>query len=601
VLSSGSSRREKDAGGTVTGRVVRFGSFEVDLHAGEVRKRRRIIRLQEQPFQVLQALLEQPGDVVSREALRARLWPADTFVDFDNGLNNAVNKVRGALGDSAAAPKYVETVGRRGYRFIGTIDERPVDAAQGGQTPAGGSAPPAVSSIAVLPMVNLSSDAEQEYFSDGMTDALIAQLASIRSLRVVSRQSIMRYKGSVKSMPRIARELGVDAVIEGTVLRSGQRARICLQLIHGASDSHLWSGQFDRELADVLRVQAEIAGAVARAVTATVTADEASRFHRAANIDPTAYDAYLKGRFLAYQRTRESLLRSVEYYRQAIAREPTFALAHAALAESFGPLGYLGFVPPHESTPAMRAAAERALAIQPDLVEGLTALAGCEAFHEWRWRDAERDFQKVIAINPNHAMAYFWYGQLCEIEGRQDENVALRRRGLELDPFNLRGAAALGWALFLAGREEEAWTQLHGVLELDRRHFFARRELAVIASGRGDHELAISLLQGLGERGSLVHAYAVAGRRAEAMAVLESLVDDEQQAYVSPVQHALVHIGLGDESAALNELERALALRAVDLAAVRVDPRYRPVWGRPRFNELLARMNLAPAPLAATF
>jgi tetratricopeptide (TPR) repeat protein len=341
-------------------------------------------------------------------------------------------------------------------------------------------------------------------------------------------------------------------------------------------------------------VQAEIAGAVARAVTATVTPDEASRFHRAANIDPAAYDAYLKGRFLAYQRTRESLLRSVEYYRQALAREPTFALAHAALAESFGPLGYLGFVPPHESTPAMRAAAERALAIQPDLVEGLTVLAGCEAFHEWRWREAERDFQKVIAINPNQAMAYFWYGQLCEIEGRQDENVALRRRGLEVDPFNLRGAAALGWALFLAGREEEARAQLRGVLELDPRHFFARRELAVIASGRGDHELAISLLQALGERGSLGHAYAVAGRRDEAQAALASLVAQGQQEYVSPVQHALVHIGLGDVSATLDELERALALHAVDLAAVRVDPRLVPASGHPRFRALLARMNLAP-------
>lgn len=594
VLYSRDSHRRPSAEGTVSRRVVRFGSFEVDLQAGEVRKRGRVLRLQEHPFQVLEALLEQPGRVVSREELRARLWPADTFVDFDNGLNNAIYKVRTALGDSASAPKYIETVGRRGYRFIGTLAEGPVDAAPVPRTAVPGSAPPTVSSIAVLPLANLSSDADEEYFSDGMTEALIGQLASIRSLRVVSRQSIMRYKGSVKPMPRIARELGVEALIEGTVLRSGQRARINLQLIHGASDSHLWSAQWDRDLSDVLVVQADIATAVARAVSAHVTSEEASRFRRNGRIDPVAYDAYLKGRFLWHPRTREGLFRSLDYYRQALACEPRFALAHAAMAESYGPLGYLGMLAPADATPAMRAAAERALEIDPDLVEGLTALAACEAFHEWRWRDAERRFCRAIALNPNYSTAHFWYGLLLEIEGRQEENVAARRRGLELDAFNLRGRAVLGRALFLAGRVEEAVAQLGGVLELDPHESFARRELAIIALGRGDHERAIAMLQGLADWGSLGHAYAVGGRRREARAALDALRARERQDYVSPVQPALVHLGLGDKSAALDELERGLALRAVDLAAVRVDPRFVPVAGHPRFSALLARMHLAP-------
>jgi serine/threonine-protein kinase len=242
----------------------------------------------------------------------------------------------------------------------------------------------------------------------------------------------------------------------------------------------------------------------------------------------------------------------------------------------------------------MRAAAERALEIDPDLVEGLTAMAACEAFHEWQWRDAERRFCRAIAINPNYSTAHFWYGLLLEIEGRHEENVAARRRGLELDAFNLRGRAVLGRALFLAGRLDEAVAQLSGVLELDPQESVARRELAVIALGRGDRDLAISVFQGLADWGSLGHAYAVAGRRSDARAALDALLAQERQDYVSPVQHALVHLGLGDVGAALDELERALALRAVDLAAVRVDPRCVPASGHPRFSALLARMNLTP-------
>jgi len=355
--------------------VVRFGVFEVDFKAGEVRRHGRRLRLQEKPFQVLQALLERPGDVVSRDELRAHLWPVDMFVDFDNGLNNAINKVRRTLGDSVAAPSYVETVGRRGYRFIGTIEADMLTLARSpplGWVPV---SPPMVSSLAVLPLANLSGHEDEEYFSDGMTDALISQIAGIRSLRVISRQSIVRYKGSRASMPKIARELGVDSLIEGTVLRVGGRVRISVQLVHGPTDRHLWSGRWDRDVSDVLIVQSEIARAVADAVAATVTADEAFRLTRVSNINPAAYDAYLKGRFFWRQRTREGLLRSVEYYRKAITIEPTFALAHAAEAESYGPLGYLAFLPPHESTPAMRAAATRALELDPELVEGLTALA----------------------------------------------------------------------------------------------------------------------------------------------------------------------------------------------------------------------------------
>ncbi|HJU41371.1 MAG TPA: winged helix-turn-helix domain-containing protein [Vicinamibacterales bacterium] len=575
-------------------RLLRFGPFEVDLKAGELRRHGRRLRLQEKPFQVLQALLEREGDLISREELRERLWAADTFVDFDNGLNNAVRKVRRVLSDSAAHPKYVETVGRRGYRFIGPIERMaPAAPRVSGAT---GWAPTAgfgsVSSLAVLPLVNLSNDRDEDYFSDGMTDALIGQIARIRALRVIASQSTRRYQGSRAPISKIARELGVDAIVQGTVLRSGDRVRITVQLVHGANDSYIWSGQWERSLADVLILQSEIARDVAREVQAALTADETGRFEGIGSVDPAAYDTYLRGRFFWNQRTRESLLRSIEYYERAIAMAPRFAAAHAAIAESLGPLGYLGFVSPDRSTPAMRAAATRALAIDPELVEGLTALGACAAFHEWRWAEGEQNFQRAIAINPNYSTAFLWFGLLFENTGRQAENVAARRRALELDPFNLRAWAALGYALFLNGQCEEAVARLEGALELDPHWFFARRDLALVDVSRGRLDEAIAKFRSINEYGSLGHALARAGREDEAREALAALQSRAATEYVSPYQAALIEIGLGESDSALRSLQRAFDIRAIDLSGVKVDPRFAPLAADSRFAALLRRMNL---------
>ena len=381
---------------------IRFGPFELDPKAGELRHGRRRVRLQERPLKMLVALLATPGEVVTREELRARLWPAKVFVDFDNGLNNAVNKLRTALGDSAAKPEYIETVGRRGYRFIGSVAEAeppPVQIASADghaeaqaiarrPSPPEPSIPspprrldrrlaavvvaglaivaaiytalvfersdppdaiPRIDSLAVLPLANLSSDPEQEYFSDGMTDALISQLAGIRSLRVISRQSVMQYKGSATPMPELARELDVSAIIEGTVQKDADRVRISVQLIHAPTDRHLWAAEYARPLDDVIGLQSEIARTVAREVAATLTPEDTARLAHADTIDPEAYDLYLRGRFFWAKRTEEALHRAVDYFERAIAVQPDFARAHAALAETYAPLAGVGFMHPDDS------------------------------------------------------------------------------------------------------------------------------------------------------------------------------------------------------------------------------------------------------------
>ncbi|HEY8521336.1 MAG TPA: tetratricopeptide repeat protein [Gammaproteobacteria bacterium] len=612
---------------------VRFGPFELDFKAGELRRGGRRMRLQEKPLLFLRALIERPGEIVTREELRARLWPPNIVVDFDNGLNNAANKLRALLDDSVSAPKYIETVGRRGYRFIGEViaDERDVPAAATGTTTdrSNGSASPGfhgwrtsvaalalgsavvvaivaalsllysgrapeprIRSIAVLPLDNLSNDPQQEYFSEGMTDALISQLAGIRSLHVISRQSIMRYKESTLPMPAIAAELDVDGLIEGTVLRTDGRVRVSVQLIHGPTDNHVWSEQYERPLGDVLGLQAEIASSVAREVAAAVTSQEDARLERVAAIDAEAYDLYLRGRYFWARRTKESLLRAVEYFDRAVAIEPEFALAHAAIAEAYGPLGYVGYVPAGEAALRMRASAERALEIDPDLVEGLTALGACAAFHEWHWAEGERHFQRALEINSNYATTYMWYGLLFENEGRHEESVRLRRRAVELDPLGVAATSGLGQALFLSGRIDEAIDVLERTLELEPESPQPLGNLGEIYVATGRYEEAIDAFRRAGELGAMGHAYALAGRRKEAFAVLAALERQAQSEYVSPHALALVHLGLGDSAAALDALEQGFAVRDPAMSGLKVDPRFAPLAREPRFLALLEKMGL---------
>src|SRR6266705_3809254 len=304
--------------GVHSGRAtIRFGVFEADFRAGELRKRGVKIKLQEQPLQILQMLLQHPGEVVTRTELQQKIWPADTFVDFEQGLYNAVKRLRDALKDSADKPRFIETLSRHGYRFIGIIDESVRK----------------IESLAVLPLDNLSRDPEQEYFAEGLTEALITTLAKIGELRVVSRTSAMQYKGVRKPLSEIARELGVDAIVEGTVLRSGHRVRITAQLIDASKETHLWAESYERDLRNVLALQSELAQAIEREVQVKLTPQERAHLAQTRPVDPEAYEAYLKGRYHWNRRSREGLGKAIHHFQQAITSDPNGAAAYSGLAD----------------------------------------------------------------------------------------------------------------------------------------------------------------------------------------------------------------------------------------------------------------------------
>src|SRR5213594_2647771 len=299
--------------------TVRFGIFELDADAGELRKQGTRMKLQEQPLQMLQVLLQRPGEVVTREELQQKIWPSDTFVDFDHGINNAIKRLREALGDNTETPRYIETLPRRGYRFIGKIEREA----------------PRFRSLAVLPLENLSRDPEQEDFAEGLTEALITTLAKIGELRVVSRTSVMQYKGVHKPLREIARELEVDFVVEGTVLRAGRRVRITAQLIDAPKEMHLWAESYEGGLRDVLTLQAEVARAIAREVQVKLTPEERAHLAQVRRVDPEAYEAYLKGRYHWNRHSAEGFGKAVQYFQEAIAKDPTYAAAYTGLADCF--------------------------------------------------------------------------------------------------------------------------------------------------------------------------------------------------------------------------------------------------------------------------
>jgi TolB-like protein/DNA-binding winged helix-turn-helix (wHTH) protein/Flp pilus assembly protein TadD len=626
--------------------VARFGHFALDLQSGELFKQGLRVRLQQKPLRILELLLERRGELVTREELRQALWPKDTFVDFDGGLNTAVNKLRVALGDSADNPRFVETVGRRGYRLIASVEamaeeptapSMPLDPHPSAGAPTGSdrrlwvmaltagavlavaagalwprNRPPAqaepIRSLAVLPLQSLSSDPGDDYFADGITEALITQLAGIRSLRVISRQSVMRYKDSRKGLPEIARELDVDAVVEGSVARSGGRIRVSAQLVHAPADRHLWAESYERELGDVLALQAELAAAIVASIRATLTAPERARLARSRLVDPGAYDLYLRGRYFFNRRFqgdyRPTIERSVDFLEQAIEKDPQFALAHAALGEAYGPLSYWSPIAPAEAQERRRAITRRALELDPELEQAHCAF-GSTLINDWDWPGSERAFRRALELNPNYTVARFWFGLLLLRQGRFQEALEQTDLGLLADPFDPTLASTSAAALANLERPEEAVARLRQALELGPAPWGVRRTLGGIyvrldryAEARAEFESA-----GWAEGTAMVRA--LQGDPGDLRRVLRERQEAARRQYVSPVTLASIHAALGDPERALAHLEQAADTKAVGLVDLMSVARFTPalaspIMGReldglrshPRFIAVRKRMKL---------
>jgi TolB-like protein/DNA-binding winged helix-turn-helix (wHTH) protein/Tfp pilus assembly protein PilF len=649
-----------------SGRVC-FGEFEVNLRSGELHKRGIKIKLHGQCFQALKILLEQPGEVVSREELRQRIWPTDTFVNFDVGLNSAVKKLRDALGDSAETPRFIETLPRRGYRFIAAVD---LPAAESAQPTAAGAerlppqeeatdvAPGALSSarlrgvliavvtatiglavvvafniggvrsrllgkpgtarvesIAVLPLVNLSSDAEQEYFAAGVTEALITDLGKISALRVISHTSVMQYRDTKKSLPEIARELKVDALVEGTVARSGNRVRITANLVQASPEKHLWADSYERNLGDILMLQDEVARAIATGIQIKLTPQEQARLASARPVNPEAYEAYVKGRyFMDMSWKHGGFEKAGEYFQQAIEKDPTWALPYSGLADFYLFTGINDVIPNEYCPMKAKAAALEALKRDDASAEAYTSVAEIEFWCNWNWRDSERAATRAIELNPSLAEARRVHGHWLLAMGRTNEGLAEMKRAVELDPLSLSTRWSLGYLLYLAGRYDQSAAEFRQILELDPSRDLPHIYLGAIAVQKGDLTEAIRELEtavNLGDGGNpravayLGYAYALAGRRTDAQNQLDKLKEGSKlpmgyaslalvDGYVSPALVAGIYTGLGRNDEAFAWLEKAYQVHSRDLLYLRYDPQFVSLHSDPRFSDLVVRVGLPP-------
>jgi len=561
--------------------IVRFGPFELDGAAGELRKDGSRIRLQGQPLQVLQVLLEQAGRVVTREELQRRIWPADTFVDFDHGINNAIKRLREALGDTSETPRYVETLPRRGYRFIGKSE------------PEGAR----LRSLAVLPLKNLSHDPEQEYFAEGLTEALITTLAKIGELRVTSRTSSMLYKGACKPLREIARELEVDVVVEGTVLREGDRIRVTAQLIDPIHDSHLWAESYERDLRNVLALQSEVAQAIAREVRIKLTPQERAQITQVLDVDANAYEAYLKGRYYWNRRSAQSLGKCVDCFRQAIAADPNYAAAYSGLADGLTISGLWSLLAPADGCGKAKELAQHAIELDPGLAEAHASLAWAIASYDYDFSGAEREFERAIELNPKYATAHEWFGMLLAMLGRYEEAYTELVRAIRLDPCSPVMYWAFGFVCWCGRRYDYGIEHCNRALELDSAFTPAYWQLGVIHLSKQMYGPAASALKRADEISPdapiivafLAAVYAATGHP-DFDETMDRLNTISNRRYVSPFLMGWIYSVL-DHRKALEWLERGYAQRAEWMALLKTGSVFDPMRSEPGFQALFRRVN----------
>lgn len=652
----------------LSGTIARFGPFEFDASTGELRKQGTKIRLQGQPVEILRVLLARPGTVVTREELQRKLWSDSTFVDFESSLNAAVKRLRAALCDAAESPRFVETLARQGYRFIAAVEfARPVEAGPSPRVPSdlpresidssGNKPAPAspstsqipkrfgrfaalaasaivafmvlgvlirrhqtsaksapsspIHSLAVLPLANLSNDPQQEYFVDGMTEELITQLGKISALRVTSRTSAMTYKTTQKQLPQIARELHVDGIVEGAVLRSGNRVRVTAQLIEGQTDRHLWAQDYEGDVQDVLALQSRVAQAIAGAIQARLTADEQRRLASVHPVDPEAYEDYLRGRYYWYQRihrggtTRISLRprndvdfeSSGRYFEKAVEKDPASALAYTGLTFYYGASSAYGLIPPKTGMPKAEAAARKALELDDSLAEAHASMAGVKLLYDWDLRGAEQEFQRAIELNPSYPEPRRMYSALLVMLGRDQEAMAQAETAEELDPLTFQGTKAV--TLTYLHRYDAAIAEYKDALLLNPSSVPARYGLASAYLDNGmtkeaieETEKALTLSGDANGAETIRKTYEKRGYQGVIELRLGQLREKSKGAYVSPLDFAALYAELGDKEQAFAWLDKAYQERASFLIYLGLDSSFDKIRSDPRFENLLRKIGL---------
>jgi len=621
--------------------VLRFGTYEVDPYSGELRKAGIRIKVQQQPLKLLEILLEHPGEVVTREELRASIWPDESFGDFDQAVNVAIAKLRGALGDSADNPRYIETIPRRGYRFIAEVavlerdSEKPESARETPATagsrdsvaavaeqamprrlpeplywkiigfclvllavfgveiirwrnhsPANASPTRPIRSLAVLPLENLSGDA-QDYFADGMTDELITDLAQISALRVISRTSVMSYKGARRPLPVVARELNVDAVVEGTVLRSGDQVRITAQLIQASADRHLWAQSYQGDLRNTLSLQKQVASAIADQIRIEITPHEQAVLKNAKAVDPEAYEDYLRGRF--FFNKRNSGEKAQRYFQQAIEKDPNYPPPYTGLADIYQL---------SDNPRLARESVQKALNLDNELAEAHNSLAELLYRFDRDWAGAEREFKRALELNPNYAPAHHWYSMYLAVVGRRQQAVAEAQKAYELDPLSPVVGANLAKILQENGQYDKAIDQAKRTLDLEPNSAVTHAVLGVVYEDKKMYADAITeyktALQ-LGEfpeevRGLLGYVYAISGDRANT----DKMTRELKQVWPGHARAALdlagIYSGLGQKDQAMYWLGKASEKEVGDLAVVGQDPHFAALHGDPRFQAFVKKV-----------
>ena len=632
--------------GTSAGRILRFGSFEANVRAGELRKRGLKVKLQDQPFQILVMLLERPGELVTRQEIHQKLWPADTFVGFDHGLNNAINRLREALGDSAETPRFIETLPRKGYRFIalvtgdGQLAEAEYPAAAATPVVETGPIDPRLSArprflvtilvlcfalalagmvylgwrrmragrpspgseyvmLAVLPFQNLSGDPSQDYFGDGLTEEVIAQLGALSpdQLGVIARTTSMAYKHTSKSVEQIGSELGVGYVLESSVRRDGNQVRISVQLIRVHDQVHVWARSYDRQISHSIELQEEVAKAVAEQIEVKLSPSYKGRTNPH-HLDAEANEAYLRGRYFWNQFTPEGYRQAISYFQQAIARDSNFAEAYSGLADSYNFLVVTDSIPASEGHPKALEAARRAVSLGVNLAEPHASLAVALGRSEWNWPGAEDEFKRAIALNPSYSMVHRLYASILGATRRHHEAWEQINAAMRLDPLSLPNNAEVVRTLYYSRDYDRAIEQGQKALQLDPNYARTQFWLGRVYSQKQMHSEAIAasrkILEAMPDSNlaltEMAYSLAAGGRQTEARKILRRLEERSERSFVPNYNLAVIHIALNEEDIAMRYMQQAYENRDWALLVLAVEPRLDPLRRDPRFQEISAKL-----------